>query len=120
MHMYIYADALSDTPLRISMGFDEYSLDTTEESIKEFETATGIEAAELLNTVSALRIEYRKVLNRISETEYQRLCARIETVIVRVFIMWGIYILVWIIARTIQKNYQKKIDESMKDYIEME
>lgn len=76
-----------DTPLYISIEFDKYSLDITEESTKEFETATGIKATQLLDTVSVIRNEYRRALNRISEIEYQKLCARIETIIARVFIM---------------------------------
>lgn len=116
-HMYIYADALADTPLYVSIGFDEYNLDITEESIKEFEAATGIKAAQILDTVSIIRNEYREALNRISEIEYQKLCAKMETVIVRIFIMWGIYILVWAVIRIKEKVYQKKIDKSMKDYI---
>lgn len=113
----IYADALTDTPLRISIEGDNYTLDNTEESIKEFEAATGINAYELLDTVSIIRSEYREALNRVSMLEYQKLCTRIEKAIKRVIVMWVIYILVWAAVRIIQKTYQKKIDESMKDFI---
>lgn len=113
----IYADALTDTPLRVSMGSGDYTLDDTEDSIEEFETATGINASELLDTVSVIRNEYREALNKISVLEYQKLWTRIEKVIMRVIVMWVIYILIWAAVRITQKVYQKKIDESMKDFL---
>lgn len=115
----ILADALTDTPLRVleRHGDAEYSLDKTEDSIKEFEEATGIKADELLDTVSLIRKVYGETLNKLIEMRYQELRAMIKKSVIRVIIMWGIYAPIWGIVRTAKKKYQKEIDKSMKDFI---
>lgn len=98
-------------------GDAEYSLDKSEDSIKEFEEATGIKADELLDTVSLIRRIYGETLNKLIEMRYQELRAMIKKSVIRVIIMWGIYAPIWGIVRTAKKKYQKEIDRSMKDFI---
>lgn len=118
LHVLILADALTDEPLIIKKGPVEYSLDQTEDSIHEFEAATGIEAEELLDTVALIRREYREKLNAISEMEYQAICASMKKTIIKLMIMWGIYVLIWEMIRIAEKRYEKSMDDSMKDFIQ--
>lgn len=118
LHVLILADALTDEPLIIKKGPVEYSLDQTEDSIHEFEAATGIKAEELLDTVALIRREYREKLNAISEMEYQAICASMKKTIIKLMIMWGIYVLIWEMIRIAEKRYEKSMDDSMKDFIQ--
>ena len=117
LHVLIMANALTDEPLIVQKGFDKYNLDRTEDSINEFEAATGIKADELLDTVALLRSEYKEALREISEKEYQNVCEKVKKRIRGLIIMWGVYVLIWGIVRTTEKKYQKAIDESMKDFL---
>jgi hypothetical protein len=99
----IDASALTDDILSVRVGMHEYSLDETEESISDFKEETGIDAEELLDTISKIRSEYISALQKLSEAEYQNVYNRIKKTIITLIVMWGIYILlyslVWICNR---------------------
>lgn len=99
----IDASALTDDILSVRVGMHEYSLDETEKSISDFKEETGIDAEELLDTISKIRSEYISALQKLSEAEYQNVYNRIKKTIITLIVMWGIYILlyslVWICNR---------------------
>lgn len=102
-HMIICANALTDDPISVQNGFNEYSLDETEDSINKFEEATGIKACEVLDPISVIRSEYQETLNKLSEIEYRKTCAKICKAIIRLIIMWGIYGLVCMIISIVKR-----------------
>lgn len=116
-HIFVRADALTDTPLSIAVGPDDYILDDSEGSKAEFVAAMGMDAETILETVGFIRSEYRTALNALSEMEYRRVCARIGKAVRKVTVTWGIYVLVWGTIRVMEKRYRKLVDDSMKDYL---
>lgn len=113
----VRADALTDTPLYVSIEHEEYVLDGTEGSKRKFEAATGMDADELLGTVSLIRNAYRKTLRELSEVHYRQVCAGIKKAATTVVIMWGTYVSLWCGIRVVKKQYRKGVDESMKDFL---
>lgn len=118
LHMLISADALTDAPICITKGFLEYNLEQTEESVRELEAAEEIDAQALLDTVLLIRREYREALYRISGAEYRKVCAGIKKAIIGLIAVWAIYLLTWGTVEMVKRNYQRKVDEAMKDFIE--
>lgn len=113
----VCADALTDTPLNVSIEYVEYELDETEDSKRKFEAATGMDADELLGTVSLIRNAYRETLKELSEEHYREVCAGIKRAATAVVIMWGAYVSIWCSVRIVKKQYWKSVDESMKDFL---
>lgn len=112
----IDASALTDDTLSVRIGVHEYSLDETEESISGFEEATGIDAEELLDTISKIRSEYIAALQKLSEAEYQNVYNKIKKTIITLIIMWGIYILLYSLVRICRRLYENRLDRDMKKY----
>lgn len=116
-HLYIHANVFTNDPLLVWFQGDEYSLDETEESIRKFETATGKNAKELLDTVHFIREEFRAALSQISETEYQNICSKIQQAIIWCAIVWGVFIFVCIVVQISKKSCEKRLDRDMEKYI---
>lgn len=112
----IDASVLTDDTLSVRVGMHEYSLDETEDSISDFEEKTGIDAEELLDTISSIRSEYISDLQKLSEAEYQNVCDKIKKIIIILIVMWGIYILLYSSVRNCNRLYENRLDRDMKKY----
>ena len=71
-----------------------------------------------MDTVLFIRREYREALYRISRAEYRKVCAGIKKAIIGLIAVWAIYLLTWGTVEMVKRNYQRKVDEAMKDFIE--
>lgn len=118
VYVRIKASALTNDALSVRVGGCEYSLDETEDSINDFEEETGIEAKELLETISKIRSEYISTLQKLSEAEYQNVWNKIYKRIMILIVMWGIYILLSFLVRIYSRFCENRLDKDMKNQLD--
>lgn len=100
----IDADALTVDGLSVTVGMREYFLEETEQSIIDFEAKAGIEADELLKTISEIRSEYTSALQKLSEAEYREVCRKRNKAVVNLVVIWGVYMTCYIYVRIRRKR----------------